>query len=501
MALSAAGGRRGADLIRAAGLAIRGGGVTVPFAGIHADGNPADAAAALGQLSTREPWGSTPLLPLNALAARIGGVATALVVGARGPDSPRHPSEPHSHSGVFEGQAAANLSFLSDQSRAAEGILVLRRRHSPIPSVGDCREMAGALSHLSHLATAMNAPIQFAYAPSAPPPRGRKEARGDGSREQWRWVDRACIRFALGVRSFEPEARLAFYRALTEYCSARGFDLHLADRRFPRGGGRWFELAGAASRAEDTQRPRAEPLHLLLPLTVIGPARVGTTHAVVSYLSGARIGIKGATITSLGDLALINLNLAVPRALAPAVALASREPALRPAVTELARVGSLLSSHPYPHLGEPATSRLADYRCVVGTPRRPSPSSSRWRALWITWEAPSAARYLWLVVDVLRGALARVSDRAGIDLAVEHLICRCVSEDLARGRCKISVAWREGGSHDAAHEMAIGLAGQVEDALRQGLDLREGGLGGVIDVQASPYEASLGRWSTPTALI
>src|SRR5207248_1575471 len=49
-----------------------------------------------------------------------------------------------------------------------------------------------------------------------------------------------------------------------------------------------------------------------LPITCAGPARIGSTHAIVSFLQRyPQVGVVGCAGTSLADLAFVHLQLAI----------------------------------------------------------------------------------------------------------------------------------------------------------------------------------------------
>jgi hypothetical protein len=477
-------------LVGAAGIAIRWGGVTVPFGGMHVDGGDNDALDALLTLATQDRW-STPTRPRNALSVRVGRVATALIVGARGPEgSDRVPTH---RDDEFSAEAISNLTFVHDQPRSTEGMVVFRQQPLVSPTYEGAERLGETLAEIADLAAERGAPLLFLNAPSSPPPRGKRGIRGDGSRQQWPWASRACLRFAVGMPGSDPLGRLRFQRDLLDFCADRGYGLHLADRRFPRSGGRWFELASGASQESGA----ATPIENVMPVTVIGPARVASVGAVIAHLRRSKIGIVGATITSLGEIALIHVIVAARPSSSSAEDVADPPADHRavPTLDWLAGAHGSGSAEATAH-----DTLLADYLCFVGTTHDAERPEDR-RTLWVSWEAPAASgEPLTSFATSLKEAMEEVALFMKTDLAAEHFILRCVSEDLARGRCKLSVPWHPTRDAIGAHEAAGRIAAILERHCRRRLVATQSKLAAAIEVQVSPYESLLGRWHTPTSL-
>lgn len=487
-----AGRGAGSGLVNAAGIAIRGGGVTVPFGGVHLDGRESDALGALIELASKDPWCTPAPHPRSALAVRIGRASFAVIVGGRG--SPARGRQPAQAGGEFHGKVGADLTFVYDAPRSTEGMVVFGPGPPRPPSYEAALRLGRTLNLVAGLATARGAPLEFMYSPASPPPRGSQGSRGDGSREQWRWDSRACLRFSVAMPAPSPRRRLDLHHELLDYCAAQGFAFHLADRRFPGVGGRWFELLSGGA-GEDSA---GAPIKRVVPVTVVGPVRVGTTKAVIAQLLAVGIGVVGASITALGEVALINLVLPLPVRRARD-ADAQDPPASHQAAATLDWLGRAYGATAE-ELPAAAAALLSDYLCFVGAPRPPEAAANR-RALWVSWEAPASSDGLIAFADAMRAAMLEVELAGETDLTAEQLILRCVSEDLARGRGKLSVGWKGKRGPDRANESARLIAISLEGACRRHLARLVPTLAPSIDVQVSPHQSLLGRWHTPAALI
>jgi hypothetical protein len=172
-----------------------------------------------------------------------------------------------------------------------------------------------------------------------------------------------------------------------------------------------------------------------LAVTCAGPARSGSTEAILQVLEQAGAPLAGLAETTLDDIALVHLFTSTPLTKAEVDALPTN---LRADVL-LSRALGLTEAV--------ESDELRDYRVVVSS-RQERRQAQELAAIWVTWAAPASNDALRLTVRTLRTALdvtwARYRrDTAGPPsdghLTIGYLLCREVSIDWLRGRMRISV--------------------------------------------------------------
>ena len=110
--------------------------------------------------------------------------------------------------------------------------------------------------------------------------------------------------------------RIKLTDILRRYCNERRFGMWLADSRIGYRTGNWFQICihdmkGQVSDFGD-QTGTSDPtiIEACVPVTLIGPARIGSTHAIMSFLGQYNdVGILSSAITTLDDVALIHFQI------------------------------------------------------------------------------------------------------------------------------------------------------------------------------------------------
>ena len=125
-----------------------------------------------------------------------------------------------------------------------------------------------------------------------------------------------ALRFAIAMERPSAALRFELTEILTRYCTERGFGLWLADTRVGYRSGNWFQICAQAddlSRRDRRERATSvdsRAVEVCLPITFIGPARRGSTHAIVSFLCQfGDVGIGSCATITLHDLEFIHLQL------------------------------------------------------------------------------------------------------------------------------------------------------------------------------------------------
>jgi hypothetical protein len=258
------------------------------------------------------------------------------------------------------------------------------------------------------------------------------------------------------------------------------------------------------------------PVQICLPITFIGPARIGSTHTIVSFLSQfSTIGIISASMSALDDLAFIHLQLSVAGRRHSDIQdmnLQLAEPASWPtnpseAISHILRMLKLSSreSPAYVYTTD-VSGRVGDYQTLVGPVLECAMPDRRKRiAIWFSWQTEGAGQEqatplveLFDSFSVLEFG-ARESGPARIDMPnVEYLICRDIGNSVFRGRGKFSIpeadmlAMFDGNGVESA---AVKLCMSLEDTWKA--SLRRRGVRGVSELALSWREWWLGHWASP----
>lgn len=406
----------------------------------------------------------------------------------------------------FVGGGNPNPSFLYEGTEAIDLLVVLDPERVSVTRV-DGLLLADVLRAVSDIIVRQRAPILSLISPvQLPRVSNSSNDENDPRRERWRRPSGFGIRFSVGLRRSAGGRRLELLDDLRRYCAERGLGLWLGDRRPGFRSGNWFRILPHSRPefrefAEGFQTANHAAIGLLLPVTAIGPARVGTTRAIVTALATAGVPIVGVTATALQDTAFIHLQVALPVG-GPEIASARDETRVRGIVDVLAYVQRLAGR------GSPAARELGatgsvvpDYIGLVGGAVAPRFSSSKSeRVLWAAWEVPAAASAgsssTVALLESLDDALAGSGMVPGAPPSVEYLTVRRSARDRLRCRCKLSVdSHRIYGVSEGDHRRAVQeFCQDAEQRLRERLLAADPS--GTSDASVGWRESWLGRWSS-----
>ena len=486
-----------------------------------------DRPGGLAGIVARDPAGHGFAETLSSGANGVG-----LVVGTRIADTPgqayrqagasvRLDGAGDDHA-TFRGFERPNLTFQHESSQLIDGVIAIEDE----PKRMLLRHGLVVLDTLRHVAEtalhAADAPLLGLQCPAQLPPTNSFQESADvGGRR----VDPArsasiAIRFRIALDRPRADVRLQIADRLARHCEDRGLGFWLGDTRPGYRTGNWFlvhphnrKLARARYRRDADLHRAGNAADGCLPVTFVGPARPGTTHAILSFLGQyPQIGVLGCSMTPLDELAFLNVQLAVSGASRARLAAVNGAIAdLRATSDGLAEalpriVAAVLPAGAEP-IGPPTrehTERLigraGDYQLVAGPALPVVPDSDVRRIpIWISWQMRRSEAGL--RVPLL--ALHRAVDRLGLappeaaghrsgELSIEYLVCRRLGVSVLRGRGKMAVAKSlvEGRSRDFRNCPAQ-LSADLEGAWRA--ELQAAGHDDLVSsLSVSPREFMLG---------
>jgi hypothetical protein len=227
-------------------------------------------------------------------------------------------------------------------------------------------------------------------------------------------------------------------------------------------------------------------------MTFVGPARVGSTNALLSYLEQfPELSISGCSITFLDDLAFVHLQIAFDRDPSRSWRFEVQESLGRGGspVEVLGRVlPPLLQANPLnndPMLAAEVYKRAGDYQVLAG-PVLPfvQPRRKRRLAIWFSWQMARGSEGLAVPFAGLASALHKLhlgfpatnsheSDELYDSPMLEYLVCRHVGNGVFRGKGKLSIPYEVVAGRFPSTELetsASRLCVSVEDAWKAELD-------------------------------
>jgi hypothetical protein len=345
----------------------------------------------------------------------------------------------------WRGSAVLNPAFLYGNARRTE-ILVSFGDRGWSPSYRDSRMLTRIIHGMAAAAVeAARGPIMLLQSPVAPFREAVGRNRGDGSGELLRDAEGPCLRMSVGIDPFEPSRRLLFDERVRAFAAEHGLGLRIVDRRSNRVRGEWFKVqdfdAALFRRRCDELfgwAPEEAPVTAFV-VSVVGPARVGATLAVMKAFERSNIGVLAYASESLTEISIAHMLVPVASARLDRVAdvAAVAEP-LEHGLRQLARDCGLTprsrasSANPVdftPALGyqllrsEPAPVNLRD------------PQSQPLFAVWVWLDVPfekiSAPAVIQQVLEALRGKVPSA------DLA--YLRCHRSATNRVHARAKLAI--------------------------------------------------------------
>ncbi|GAB2982379.1 hypothetical protein GCM10017788_37690 [Amycolatopsis acidiphila] len=478
-------------------------------------------------LMAQEQEGSGFVEALSSSANGVGiviGTRTGLVDSARGG---RHAGTGESLTidrngrNVFSGIARPNPSFTFESVRTFEGVISISGSEAATVDFRRALLIKEVIAYTAKLAAEVaGVPLLSAQWPAQVPPkmRGKPGVQHVHGREEGPppHASSHAIRFALALGESSAETRMRLGRHLAEFALERGFGLWLADSRVGHRTGNWFHVASLApSRtagylAQDNDR---EQITVCLPVTLVGPARIGSTHTLMGFLSSLPfVGVVACSNTTLDDLAFIHLQLVIQ-------GLGVRDlVAKNKALKELANEDSqdtnpvqaflrILRALECPEVAPIVGTRQAkpnpafDYRVLAGSLFPCLPKTTRRRvAVWFSWQVKATEDALLTIVDRLYAAFAQIRDSRHDHWHnpedhpnIEYLICRQFNYSVLRGKGKISVP-KDVIDHYFKNEVleqpVSRFCADLEARWRSELN----GLAGLVELTVAWRESWLGNW-------
>lgn len=483
-----------------------------------------DRPGGLAGIVARDPDGSGFAETLS-----TGANGAGVVIGTRiadGPGRPHRLADPSvwpvdagDEHATFHGFERPNLSFRHESAQLLDGVVAIEDE----PRRVLLRHGLAILDTLRHIAEtavqAADAPLLTLQCPAQlPPTNSFQESEVGGRRVDPARSASTAIRFRIALDRGRADVRLEIADRLARHCENNGLGLWLGDTRPGYRTGNWFlvhphqrKLARDRYRRDADLRRAGNAADGCLPVTFVGPARPGTTHAILSFLGrDPRVGVLGCAMTPLDELAFLHVQLAVGGASR------ARLTALNAAVAGLESTGAYLPEvlprlvaavtadgpgagpvgPPQREDVERLVERAGDYRVVVGPALPVVPDNDvRRTPIWISWQMRRSEAGLRVpllalhrAVDRLGLAPAAAADHRSGALSVEYLVCRRLGVSVLRGRGKLAVAKSlvEGRFRDFRSGPAQ-LAADLEGAWRA--ELHASGHDDVVsDLSVSPRE-------------
>lgn len=343
---------------------------------------------------------------------------------------------------VFHGSARPNLTFLYETSRRFEAIVVIDERPGLV-RMYHAKPLRDLLREISSIAVdEARAPLLSVQSPVQLP------VPTDAEHNPIRIPHPAgkAVRFAIALPN--PSVALSFRLAdrISSYCQEKGFGFYVRDTRPGCRAGNWFTVLPLPKRDHENHDEPDSRLDYLLPVTFVGPARIGSTLAVLLAICQLpMVGVAGCSITLLDDLAFIHLQLALPRSVDHRVRFDAAvgwsptkflQEMLAPAVQHRARI---------------TAREIADDYLTLAGPLIPLVQRNRQRklAIWFSWQMSRTEQGLALPIATISEALAIVGlgwrDDGTTDPpigSIDYLVCRDLGNSLVRGKGKLSVPYR-----------------------------------------------------------
>ena len=453
-------------------------------------------------------------------------------------DRPTSPKKKDDGTWVFRQSAQPNPSFLYESTSTVEGLISIVEQPDTLLAVHG-QAVREVIQQIAKTASKRGHPILSLQSPVQMPPRRLTLPASDPPQDDWISSSALGVRFSIAVGDASAQERWHVAKPLADFCAGRGLGMWVTDWRPGRRSGNWFPIV--RRRKRQVQRYLSDlagigphrPVTLACPITLVGPARVGTTNAVMNIVKRFRPdSVIAVSVTSLDDLVFINLVLALPgRASIDEVrGDLGRATATMPAgyscydqlKTVLEAMGFEMVTQLPEAEDEDQQERIVDYQVFAGPPVVPRSGPSRTgRPLWIAWQVDRSEHGMAVPLRELAEALegmglierrggvaeteqAEIDEVTGHNVNIEYLVCRDLPSGRVRGKGKLSVPdrlWRQGplaerlqvASGHAPVEAGRRLASQLEERWHQRL---APGPGSSSELSVGWREPWLSHWST-----
>jgi hypothetical protein len=323
-----------------------------------------------------------------------------------------------------------------------------------------------------------------------------------------------AVRFAIALRDASAAARFELADRFRELCEKHRYSFWLADTRPGHRQGNWFEVYHADGEFSPLYKGdlrSRQRIGAVLPVTFVGPARIGSTNAIAAFLQRyPQVGVVGCAATTLSDVAFVHLQLAIHgvatdrlnRILGKLLGEATTPARPHKLLRELFKRLGLPPDPDGP--GPSAKDPTSDYQTFTGPAFAYRPfQMPDCMAVWVSWEIARQHRGLAAPLDCLYRALAQVAPRVSPDTTgsagdlatVEYLICRATEQSVVRGKAKLAVPksvlrqFSSGGVELPASKLCAAL----EEAWKAHVD--QSGVDGVSELTVAWRESWLGHWT------
>jgi hypothetical protein len=425
---------------------------------------------------------------------------------------------------VFRGSAQPNPSFLYESTTVLEGLISIENEPRRV-LLSHGRAVLEVARKVAYTAVEAASPILSLQSPAQLPQ--HRFARDDleNRNEDWTRSSSLAVRFSIAIGQKSAENRSKLAEALAEFCSVNGLGMWLRDSRPQHRSGNWFSIVQhekdrARRYVASLIEGRQTAVNWVCPVTLVGPARVGSTKSVLDVVSlFDPCSTTAYSITSLDDLAFIHFQLALPSGERSAyMAARERMDRFSRQTVQDSVDRKLLDLMACMALGGPTMpaqdalarllSRAGDYQIFAG-PLVPVPADrAGGRPLWLSWEVERSRSGLRLPLNGLAQALseaqllppsARRVTRVGNSILganFEYLICRDVGNGRLRAKGKLNIPdalWTSllpGWNRTAAARL---LSERLEEGWQEHLGL---GPGSSRELTVAWQEHWLGHWSS-----
>jgi hypothetical protein len=447
---------------------------------------------------------------LETLSSGANGIGLVIGTNTRGiPDKPTHRDKGgmqdpaaqldpgSSESGyLFHGSARPNLTFLYETNRRFEAIVAVDARSGPL-TMRHVTRLRDALHEISAMAFEVaRAPLLSVQSPVQLPVPPRAEFEEDMIPTS----SSKAVRFAIALP--QPSAELTFALAdrITAYCSDHNLGLWVRDTRPGCRTGNWFAVLDTPGQGGSWPDEHEETVDHILPVTFVGPARLGSTFAIMEALAELpRAGVASCSITLLDDLAFIHLQLAFPYSVDSALIRANavgNDPA--------SFMQGVLRQAGDPRKKFAVREMAGDYQSFAGPVLKYlAPDPHRRLAIWLSWQMNRGG--LAAPLHTLAAALASVKvgwSRGSSDTQaanIEYLVCRDLGNSLLRGKGKLSVPYHvvsAGYTKRSGEPSASQFCVALEDAWKAEV-LKANTNAHIREITISWREYWLGHWAAP----
>lgn len=416
---------------------------------------------------------------------------------------------------IFRQTAWPNPTFIYESAETFEGLIAI---DPEAREVGEWHGLAirDLMKEISETAaTVAGAPLLTLQCPAQLPTVIKTRNHDLATRKETAPPSSSlAVRFAIALRDVSAAMRFELGDRIRELCEKHGFGFWLADTRPGHRSGNWFEVChadGALSPLYNGDLRSRQRIATCLPVTCAGPARVGSTHAIVSFLQRyPQVGVVSCAGTTLADVAFVHLLLSVQgvgserlnrilgKLLADHTCPARPRKLLQSLFTRLG-----LRPEPVEQVAD-ASDPASDYQTFAGPAftYRPQPVHDS-LAVWVSWEISHSDDGLAAPLRCLYRALGQVvpktPDHPSVPLSeaatVEHLICRASEQSVVRGKAKLAVPksvlrrFSAGGVEPPAAKLCASL----EEAWKSQVD--QSGVDGVSELTVAWRESWLGHWA------